>query len=102
MTVNFEPEMVGIPAGEFLMGCETGAANERPRHRVWVNGFALGRYAVSNRLYCVFLEETGRQAPADWHNPRFNHPDQPVTSVSWYDAAAYCSWLGDRTRKPFR
>ncbi|MEK7830224.1 MAG: SUMF1/EgtB/PvdO family nonheme iron enzyme, partial [Acidobacteriota bacterium] len=45
MSVNFEPEMIVIPAGEFLMGCETGAANERPTHRVWVDRFAIGRTA---------------------------------------------------------
>ena len=28
--MNFEPEMIVIPEGQFLMGCETGAANERP------------------------------------------------------------------------
>lgn len=63
MSVSFEPEMIVIPAGEFLMGCETGAVNERPVHRVWVDGFAIGRSAVTNRLYRVFLEDTGRQAP---------------------------------------
>jgi formylglycine-generating enzyme required for sulfatase activity len=39
MRMNFEPEMIVIPAGEFLMGCETGAANERPPHHVWVDRF---------------------------------------------------------------
>src|SRR5436190_23806018 len=99
MSVNFEPELIVIPAGEFLMGCATGAANERPVHRVWVDRFALGRYAVTNQLYRSFLEETGRPAPSDWHAARFNHPDQPVTSVSWFDAVAYCGWLGERAGK---
>ncbi len=100
--------MIVIPAGEFLMGCETGAANERPAHRVWVDGFAIGRTAVTNRLYRIFLaeteglEETGRTTPPGFSDPRFNHPDQPVTSVSWFDAAAYCAWLCERTGKPFR
>jgi formylglycine-generating enzyme required for sulfatase activity len=112
--MNIEPEMITIPAGEFLMGCEMGAANERPAHRVWVDRFALGRYAVTNRLYRIFLEETGPPAPpasssasapsalSKCHDPRFNHPDQPVTSVSWFDAAVYCAWLRERTNKPFR
>jgi sulfatase modifying factor 1 len=102
MCVNFEPEMIVIPAGEFLMGCREGAPNERPVHRVWVDRFALGRLAVTNRLYRFFLEETGRQAPTGWCDPRFNHPDQPVTSVSWFDATVYCAWLRERTGKLFR
>ena len=100
--MNFKPEMIAIPAGEFLMGCMPGAANELPVHRVWVDRFALGRSAITNRLYCIFLEETEGQAPPCWHDARFNHPDQPVTSVSWFQASAYCAWLRERTGKPFR
>ena len=93
MTVNFEPEMMVIPAGEFLMGCATGAANERPAHRVWVDEFAIGRTAVTNQLYRIFLKETGRPAPPGFGDMRFNHPVRPVTSVTWFDEAAYCDWL---------
>jgi formylglycine-generating enzyme len=104
--MNFEPEMIVIPAGECLMGCATGATNERPVHRVWVDRFAFGRYAVTNQLYRVFLEDTGRPAPPGWQDARFNPldqwADQPVTSVSWFDAVAYCAWLSERTSKPFR
>ena len=99
---NFEPEMIVIHADEFLMGCETGAANERPAHHVWVDRFAIGRSAVTKRLYCAFLEETGRKAPPGFSDARFNHPDQPVTSVSWFDATAYCAWLVDHAGKPYR
>jgi sulfatase modifying factor 1 len=100
--VNFEPEMIAIPEGEFLMGCAMGAANERPAHRVWVDGFAILRTAVTNGLYRIFLEETGQPAPAGFSDARFNHPDQPVTSVTWFGASAYCAWLRERTGKPFR
>ncbi len=94
--------MIVIPAGEFLMGCETGAANERPAHRVWVDRFGIGRVAITNRLYRIFLEVTERQALPGFNDERFNHPDQPVTSVSWFDAADYCAWLSEQTGKPFR
>jgi formylglycine-generating enzyme len=105
--MSFEPEMVVISAGEFLMGCETGAANERPTHRVWVDRFAIGRLAVTNHQYRNFLEETEREAPPEFGQARFDpHFDQwadkPVTSVSWFDAAAYCAWLRERTGKPYR
>jgi sulfatase modifying factor 1 len=94
--------MIRIPQGEFLMGCQTGADNERPVHKVFVNAFAIGRYAITNRLYKIFLTETARQVPATWNDARFNYPDQPVTSVSWFDADAYCLWLAEQTGKPYR
>jgi sulfatase modifying factor 1 len=97
-----EPEMVVIPAAWFLMGCDTGAENERPLHRVFIDEFAIGRFTITNRLYRNFVDDTALQAPPGWSDPRFNHPDQPVTSVSWFDATAYCEWLSNRTRKPYR
>jgi len=99
---DVEPEMITVPAGEFLMGCDSGAENERPVHRVFVDEFAIGRFAVTNRLYQVFIEASGYQPPQGWNDPRFNHPDQPVTSVSWFDATAYCKWLSEKAGKLYR
>src|SRR5262245_8814285 len=82
--VSFEPEMAVIPAGAFLMGCERGAANERPVHRVWIDGFAIARSATTNRLYEFFLADTLRPAPRGFSDARFHHPEQPVTSVNWF------------------
>src|SRR4051812_26624630 len=90
---GFEPEMVVIPEGDFLMGCDNRAANERLVHRVTISRFAIARFAVSNRLYRIFVEDDSYQAPPCWDDERFNHPDQPVTSVSWFDATQYCEWL---------
>src|SRR6185503_19173698 len=101
-SMNVEPEVIIIPAGEFLMGCESGAANERPVHRVFVDEFAIGRFAVTNQLYQFFIEDTGHEAPPGWGDSRFNHPGQPVTNVSWFDAAAYCDWLSQKTGKLYR
>jgi formylglycine-generating enzyme required for sulfatase activity len=99
---DIEPEMEIIPEGRFLMGCEHGAGNESPVHQVWVDRFALARTAVTNRLYRLFLESTGRKPPPGSSDERFNKPDQPVTSVSWFDATAYCKWLAERTGKSYR
>ncbi|HJQ70661.1 MAG TPA: SUMF1/EgtB/PvdO family nonheme iron enzyme [Blastocatellia bacterium] len=95
-------EMVAIAEGEFLMGCAGGAANERPAHRVFVDRFAIARHAVTNRLYGRFVEEVERAVPPTWDDERFNHPDQPVTGVSWFDATEYCAWLAARTGKAYR
>src|SRR5947209_1486018 len=97
-----QPEMVTIPAGDFLMGCDRGANNERPIHRVWVDRFAMARTTITNRLYQFFIQDTARQPPLGFFDEKFNHPDQPVTSVSWFDAVAYCAWLAERTGKGYR
>jgi formylglycine-generating enzyme required for sulfatase activity len=97
-----EPEMIAIPVGEFAMGCDVGAENERPVHRVFVDEFAIGRVAVTNRLYQSFIEDAGHPLPPGWDDPLFNHPDQPVTGVSWFDATAYCEWLTDKTGELYR
>lgn len=97
-----EPEMVPISAGEFLMGCDTGANNERPVHQVFVDEFAIGCFAVTNKLYRSFIEDTRYQTPPDWSDARFNRPDQPVTSVSWFDAVAYTDWISRESGKLYR
>src|SRR5262249_3234638 len=99
---GIEPETVVIPAAQFWMGCESGAQCERPAHKVWVDSFRIGKYAITNRLYGIFLADTGYAIPPGLTDARFNDPDQPVTSVSWYDAVAYCEWLTSRTPSTYR
>jgi serine/threonine-protein kinase len=55
---------------------------------------------VTNAEYAVFVEATGYVAPPFWKQPHFDHPMQPVVGVSWFDAVAYCEWLGDGCRLP--
>jgi sulfatase modifying factor 1 len=97
-----EPELLPIPAGDFLMGSDLTQENEQPVHRVWVSAFAIGKFPVTNREYACFLRATGHGAPHTWNAPRLNHPDQPVVAVSWFDAVAYCHWLRNVYGKPYR
>jgi len=96
------PALIAIPEGDFLMGSEDGKDNEKPAHRVWVNGFMMGKFPVTNKEYEIFVEETGAQQPPFWLEAMFSHPDKPVVGVSWHDAVCYCDWLTDRIGKPFR
>jgi len=94
--------MMRIPGGAYLMGSDSGRADERPAHRVTIDTFALAKYPTTNRLYSFFLEDTQRTEPPSWSDPRFQHPGQPVTAVNWFDATAYCDWLSTRTGKAYR
>jgi formylglycine-generating enzyme required for sulfatase activity len=70
------------------MGSADGADDERPPHRVWVDPFEIGLTQVTNREWALFR-------PGD-----YGDPDQPAVNISWFDAVAYCKWLGERFRLP--
>src|SRR5512147_2592743 len=91
------PEMVTIPEGTFLMGCDAGQDNERPVHSVWIDSFGLGKFPVTNSQYRRFLESTGTGQPRFWLEPMFTDPRKPVVGVTWFEAVAYCDWLATQT-----
>ena len=104
--------MVLIPAGTFQMGSTTGDVDEVPVHTVELDVFYIDQHEVTNAEYQAFVAATGHSAPRGigytavyellkndyepWNDPGFNHPDQPVTTVTWFDATAYCEWVGKR------
>ena len=63
-------EMIHIPAGVFLMGSEgrtnvegPGDPDEAPIHQVYVEGFNMDKYEVTNAQYRAFVDATGRRPP---------------------------------------
>jgi formylglycine-generating enzyme required for sulfatase activity len=100
----FAPELVVIPAGEFVMGSpdgeEGGYNDERPQHRVTIGQrFAIGRYTATFDEYDQFCEAIQREKPGDagWGRER-----RPVINVGWDDAQAYIAWLSQETGKAYR
>jgi formylglycine-generating enzyme required for sulfatase activity len=102
MVAVAEPRMVRVPEGWFWMGSEAGLDCERPRHRAWVDGFEMAVFQVTNREYANFLAATGRRPVEHISEPGFNHPQQPVVAVSWFEAFAYCEWLSAATCRQYR
>jgi len=90
--------VVSIPAGEFLMGSDTGRDDERPPRLVYVDAFELDRYEITNAQYRRFLQVTRREPPPYWSGNEYppGQGDYPVAGVSWPDADAYCAWAGKR------
>jgi formylglycine-generating enzyme required for sulfatase activity len=104
-TKNLEDNSIrlcSIPEGYFQMGCDEGRDDEKPLHSVWVDGFQLAAFQTTNAQYARFLESTELAPPSLWNDPDFNHPEQPVVAVSWFEAVAYCDWLSDLWKKTFR
>lgn len=50
--------MKWIPGGAFLMGSDNHYPEEAPAHRVSVPGFWMDQYAVTNREFSRFVDET--------------------------------------------
>jgi len=96
------PRLVRIPEGWFAMGAEQGFDCERPVHRVWVDAFLLGACQVTNAEYACFLRACQTAPPPTWNQPEFCAPQQPVVSVSWFEAVAYCEWLSRLTGRRYR
>jgi len=110
-----EPAFAYIPGGNFLFG---DRLNPREPHHVWVTGFFIGRFEVSNGEFREFLraidgyneENNWTEEGRSWKGttasicsalltmenkdyPRSGAPDLPLTWVTWYEANAYCKWL---------
>ncbi len=94
--------LIYIPAGEFTMGSNHGDSDEKPVHKVYLDGYYIGKYEVTNRQYKKFCDATGYPYPTP--DPGFpgmdnyfeNYPDYPVVNETWYGAVAYCKWAGLR------
>ncbi|HKX29320.1 MAG TPA: SUMF1/EgtB/PvdO family nonheme iron enzyme [Blastocatellia bacterium] len=63
--------------------------------KVSVGPFAIAETEVTNEQYQEFILETGRQAPPHWSEQLYppGTATEPVTQVTWQQAADYCAWL---------
>ena len=86
MNYHLEPKLAPIPPGWFVMGSDKGRDDELPVHRVWIDDFDLAILPVTNADYARFVEATAYSAAPMRNDSKFNHPDQPVVSVTWFDA----------------
>ena len=100
------PEMVVIPAGEFVMGSpksEYGRySDESPRHTVRIERpFALGKYEATFGEWdaCVADGACGGYRPQDYG---WGRGERPVINASWDDAKAYLDWLSRKTGRMYR
>ncbi|MEB3349839.1 MAG: ergothioneine biosynthesis protein EgtB [Cyanobacteriota bacterium] len=113
------------PGGLVAIGAEAGFHfdNEGPRHRRWLEPFALADRLVTNAAYAAFIADGGYQRPELWMSegwavvqergwvaPRYwrdadaftlagrqpRDPLAPVRHLSWFEADAYARWAGCR------
>ncbi len=98
------PEMIVIPAGDFVMGSpatEPGRqGDEGPQHKVTIaKPFAVSEYDVTFADWnaCVAVGECPAAPDSGW-----GEGARPVINVSLGDARKYVAWLAQMTGKPYR
>lgn len=93
-------EMVQVPAGPFTMGSNDGDPDEAPERQVFLKGFFIDRYEVTQEEYLRFAKMTKRALPRievfEDDQSKVLKPELAAMSVSWDDAFAYCRWAGKR------
>jgi formylglycine-generating enzyme required for sulfatase activity/pectate lyase len=90
-----EMEMVGIPAGSFMMGSpegEGGRENERPQHKVNISRpFYMAATVLTAAQYQAVFGAAGRK----------RDPNSPAP-VNWYQGMDLCEILSAATGRTFR
>jgi formylglycine-generating enzyme required for sulfatase activity len=95
------PTVVEFQADSFDMGSGISSPNfdERPRHRVDLQRFAISKHEVTFDEYDRFARDTGRSLPRD---NGWGRGERPVINVRWQDALAYTQWLSEQTGSRYR
>ena len=97
--------MAGIPSGSFLFGDDRDPG-------IIETPYAIDIYPVTNLRFRPFVESGGYEkeefwgqegwrwreskaidSSSQWADPTWAADDRPVVGISWFEAAAFCSWL---------
>ena len=106
-------DTVEIKAGSYERGCEAGARDEKPRHTVILNSFAMDIHPVTNEQFLNFLLKMEGEKDALNNDTimlresrikrqsgelmiETGYAKHPVVGVSYYGAKAYAEWVGRR------
>ena len=97
------PEMVAVPAGEFMMGSPKSEPHRgtEDQHVVTImRAFAVSRYEVTFAQWDACVKDGGCggfRPDAPWGRGRM-----PVVNIAFKDAEAYAAWLSRTTGHRYR
>ncbi len=120
----FEPELILIPAGEFLMGTDpkkdkifieakkiykdnklvtTALNSEQPQHRLYLPDYYMAKTPVTNAQYAAFVQATGYQTQAEkagsgwvWKDSKW----QEVKRANWQHPTGPDSDISQKSDHP--
>ncbi len=116
-------KMVQVDKGQFIRGSVEGEdhGDDRPVRRIYIDGFMIGKYPVTNEEFREFvgdggynrkefwdpegwqwLKENNISEPRFWHDRKWNGSNFPVVGISWYEASAYAAWLSQKRSELYR
>ena len=101
---SFEPALIEIPGGPFILGSDDGLPYEGPAHTVNLPTFYIGQYPLTNLQFAAFIDDTGKVVPLlGWpgQRPAPEQENLPVTGVTWYLAMEYCAWLSQQSGRSY-
>lgn len=107
-------EWCEIPSGKILIG-KSKESGELRNNIQTVEHFFLAKYPVTNAQYQIFIDAQDgytneswwdfNQNAMDWrkkhvtsNNSAFVGDDCPRENITWFDAKAFCRWLGYKTQ----
>ena len=85
--------LLPIPAGEFMMGSDSGHSDEKPMHKVTFDKpFWMSKTEITFDQYDAYVTATKVNKPSD---EGWGRGTRPVIYVSWDDAQGYVKWLSE-------
>lgn len=112
--------LVRVPAGEFVMGDQTGRGqkDERPTRLLKVPALWVMQTEVTVGMFQEYTNDTGaefsdgcgiykgrwiNEPTLRWDSPGFEQDAaHPVTCVSWADTQGFIRWINTKTEQRFR
>lgn len=108
-----QTKCIDIPAGTYERGSETGARDEKPRHKIHLKAFSIDIHPVTNEQFrrfllvmegekdefnhdTILLKESRIKRQAGDVTIETGYAKHPVVGVSYYGAKAYAKWAGKR------
>ncbi len=100
------PELVVIPAGNFVMGSPAGETDrdmdEGPQRTVSISRFAAGKFEVTFDEWERCVAGGGCRSNPNPGEQGWGRGRRPVINVSWNDAEEYVQWLSQKTGQRYR